>query len=326
MFNEKYELTSVDIKDNKKVAAHLGSLNRLESDIYYFTISQSKWGNLRDMLILLNLYRKRKKVVIHYHGGYYRQLYSRFGRLQRALNRRLLAKVDIMIVLSKSLESLFAGIVDSAKIRICENCIEDSQLIGEEAFAEKLNRLTDEERPLEVLYLSNFIRSKGYFDLLEAAKRLKGREIRFHFAGNFFRPEDETEFHAFVKTEGLEPLVRYHGVVTGERKKSLLERSDIFALPTYYPNEGQPISIIEAMGNGLAVISTAHAGIPDMVSGENGYLVGAQAPDEIASVLEAILQDRRPLPAMARANRSKILRNFKEADYLKRLEQIMDEV
>lgn len=326
LFNEKYEISHVDIKDNKKVASHMSRINRLDTDLFYFTISQSKWGNLRDMLILANLFRKKKKVVIHYHGGYFRELYSQFNPLQRAINKRLLSRVDIMIVLSKSLESLFAGIIDAAKIRICENCIEDSLLLNLQEYEAKIHRLMAGGKPLEVVYLSNFIKSKGYFDLLKAAEQLRDQEVCFHFAGRFFSRQDEEEFLSYIGQHGLQEKVFYHGVVTGEPKKRLLERCDIFALPTYYPNEGQPISIIEAMGNGLAIISTKHAGIPDIVSEENGFLVTPQSPEAIAGVISGLLRDRSDLRRMAGENRTKILRKYKEEDYLKRLELIIDEV
>ena len=43
---------------------------------------------------------------------------------------------------------------------------------------------------------------------------------------------------------------------------------------TRYPNEGQPISILEAMGNGMMIVTTEHAGIPDIVKdGVNGIVV-----------------------------------------------------
>ena len=42
---------------------------------------------------------------------------------------------------------------------------------------------------------------------------------------------------------------------------------------TRYPKEGQPISILEAMGNGMVIITTDHAGIPDIVKNEtNGFV------------------------------------------------------
>lgn len=47
----------------------------------------------------------------------------------------------------------------------------------------------------------------------------------------------------------------------------------VFAFPAGYPNEGQTITILEAMGNGMLVITTDHSGIPDIVKdGVNGIV------------------------------------------------------
>ena len=72
----------------------------------------------------------------------------------------------------------------------------------------------------------------------------------------------------------LEEYVTYHCIVGGEAKRKLLKECYIFALPTKDPNEGQPISILEAMGNGMLIITTDHAGIPDIVKdGINGLII-----------------------------------------------------
>lgn len=47
-----------------------------------------------------------------------------------------------------------------------------------------------------------------------------------------------------------------------------LAQADIFVLLS--ENEGLPISIIEAMRAGLAIISTNVSGIPELVSNDNG--------------------------------------------------------
>ncbi len=61
------------------------------------------------------------------------------------------------------------------------------------------------------------------------------------------------------------------------KRESCAEGMLYFALPTRYPNEGQPISILEAMGNGMFIITTDHAGIPDITVGtENGIVLKNQ--------------------------------------------------
>ena len=55
----------------------------------------------------------------------------------------------------------------------------------------------------------------------------------------------------------------------------------MLVLPTLYPWEGQPLSIIEAMACGTPVISTEHAGIPEeIIQGETGWMLAADKVDK----------------------------------------------
>lgn len=169
--------------------------------------------------------------------------------------------------------------IDDDKIFVVENCVDDQYLLTEQKVEEKLEALKG-KKVLHVLWLSNFIRSKGYPFVLEMAKVEKerveaGGERRFHFdfAGKFFEDSEKEYFESYIKDNKLEKYVTYHGVVDGEEKRNLLEECCVFALPTRYPNEGQPISILEAMGNGMFIITTDHAGIPDIVGNENGIVL-----------------------------------------------------
>ena len=49
-------------------------ISKSKADLFYFTISQTKGGNLRDLVIFKLLELQHKKCLIHLHGGYYRQL------------------------------------------------------------------------------------------------------------------------------------------------------------------------------------------------------------------------------------------------------------
>jgi glycosyltransferase involved in cell wall biosynthesis len=56
----------------------------------------------------------------------------------------------------------------------------------------------------------------------------------------------------------------------------MLEQAHVLVLPTWYPWEGQPLSIIEAMAYGTPVISTEHAGIPEqIVHNQTGWMLPA---------------------------------------------------
>ena len=111
---------------------------------------------------------------------------------------------------------------------------------------------------------------------LEKKRCQSGEEQKLHFdfAGKFFEESEKEFFFNYIKDNALEDFVTYHGVVSGDKKCELLKKCDIFTLLTTYPNEGQPISILEAMGNGMMIVTTNHAGIPDIVKdGVSGIVV-----------------------------------------------------
>lgn len=180
---------------------------------------------------------------------------------------------------------------------------------------------------LHILYLSNFIESKGYREMLElarmAAERGDGDKFVFHFAGKFFEPAEETYFKEH--TEGLRNVV-FHGVVGGQDKVDLLNQCHIFSLLSRYPNEGQPISILEAMGNGMAVITTDHAGIPEIASHDNGFACSKQSidVDEIYGYLLDCYEHREKLADVCMLNYQEVKAKYTERQYIDNMDKIFE--
>lgn len=324
----EFEFEKIDITNNKSFLKNLLKISKSKADLFYFTISQTKGGNLRDLVILKLLESQHKKCLIHLHGGHYRQLVDNdMAGWQRKANYKAIKKLAGAIVLSKSLKKIFEGMIDENKIFVVENCVDDQYLLTDQEIEEKLAKL-ENEKVIHVLWLSNFIRSKGYPFVLEMAKAEKkyveaGGEKRFHFdfAGKFFEESEREYFGRYVKKNGLEEYITYHGVIGGEKKRKLLKECYIFALPTRYPNEGQPISILEAMGNGMFIITTNHAGIPDIVKdGVNGIV---QKEEEKLS-LETF--DLKALNKICRHNRNIAQIYYTERKYIQNMRECFEEV
>ena len=72
--NGEFEFEKVDITNNKNFVKNLLKISCSKADLFYFTISQTRGGNLRDLVIFKLLELQHKKCLIHLHGGYYRQL------------------------------------------------------------------------------------------------------------------------------------------------------------------------------------------------------------------------------------------------------------
>lgn len=330
--NEKYAFSKVDITSNTSIITNLLAVLFSNSDLYYFTIAQTKGGNWRDLLFLKLLKLKNKRVLIHLHGGYYRNLIDNdCGEFQRKLNYKAIAKVSGCIVLSKSLTSIFEGMIESDKIYIVPNCADNEFMMSSENLELKLNCVLVQPI-LHVLYLSNFIETKGYKKVLELA--LKAREkgnkgIHFNFAGKFYKKEDEMNFISFIESNNLNDIVTYHGIVTGKAKIDLLKQCNIFILLTIYPNEGQPISILEAMGNGLAVITTNHAGIPDIVkNNKNGLVVDKNNIDLdlLSNYMLNCFVNRNYLSEICRNNFSTILNEYTESQYIANMDTVFTKI
>lgn len=327
----KYEFTKFDIKNNKLFLCRICQIISSKLDVYYLTISQSKFGNLRDLIIMKVVQMKEKKIIVHLHGGGFRNLLDNdFSNMQRKCNYKALSKVDVAIVLGESLKNIFENIVDENKIKVIKNCVDNEFILENNVFEEKIT-LFKKKKILNILYLSNFIEDKGYKSVLKLAKYINDREdnrFNFLFAGKFFNKKDKDTFFKYIDENNLGNIVKYKGIVFGDDKKELIKDSDYFMLLTRYKNEGQPISIIEAAANGLRVITTDHAGIKDILSNKEMVMCDKNeiSIEKIYGILCSEYDSRVELSVVLRKNRFKIIKEFSEKMYLKGIDRIFNNV
>ena len=324
---EKYHFSKIDITNNKRILQSLIALWNCKSDVVYFTPSQTRGGNLRDLLFLKLIQWRGKECVVHIHGGYYRKLVDEdIPGWQRRMNYHAVERLAGGIVLGHSLHGIFEGMLPDDKIFVCPNCVDEAYIAS--SIDEKMEGLK-RNGVLHVLYLSNFIASKGYREVLEMARMASdkgdGDKFVFHFAGKFFDPREEEYFNEVSK--GLGNVV-YHGVVGGKDKADLLSLCNLFVLLTRYPNEGQPISILEAMGNGMAVVTTDHAGIPEIASRKNGFVCNKDAIDlvKIMDYLKLCNSDRKYLSEICFHNYFTVKEKYSERQYISNMETVFEKV
>ncbi|MAM27954.1 MAG: glycosyl transferase family 1 [Flavobacteriaceae bacterium] len=90
--------------------------------------------------------------------------------------------------------------------------------------------------------------------------------------------------------------------------------------------EGTPVSILEASGAGLAVISTTHAGIPDVIVHEKtGLLCNERDADAMAQHMLQVLRHPDEAKAMGVAGKNHIAKNFSQKTHLEGLTTIIKE-
>lgn len=320
--NTTFVFDKINLTKNSRFLINIFKLLFSNADLYYLTISQSKVGNIRDLFLLLIVKAKKKKYVVHLHGGYYRKMVEEdLNWFQRRINYKFMNGATAAIVLGDSLKYHFQGMIPEKRIHVVPNCVDDAYLMGDRNFENKVKQV-EGEKTKHILYLSNMISTKGYLEVLKLAKYDTGGHFYYDFAGKFYSKSDEANFKNYIIKNHMQDRVVYHGIVMGNDKMELLKAGYIFMLPTWYPKEGQPISILEAMGNGLAIVSTKHAGIPDIVeNGVNGILLSRSYSFDELLVRMLSLNYRK----IAVANREKVLSEYTEQNYITQLLKIFSE-
>jgi glycosyltransferase involved in cell wall biosynthesis len=299
------------------------SFKAVRADVIYFTNSESVAGNLKDLLIFAVCWHKLDRIVIHLHGGEgMRVIMSRKYPLLRFINTFFLVRLGAVIVLGDRLKSIYEDVVHPSKLHAVPNFANDEFFVSTEVIVEKFANV----QPLRLLFLSNLLPGKGHVELLAALEYL-APEVRqllhVDFAGGFESPGDEAHFRKLA--ENLQGIsINVHGIVHGEQKQQLLSRAHLFCLPTYYPYEGQPISILEAYASGCAVMTTDHSGIFDTFTpGVNGLEVKPRSAESIAQAVEYALTHTQELFCNAINNYRQAQQQYRASAHVETLEKII---
>lgn len=282
-------------------------------DILYLSLSQTRLGLVRDAILLRLTEKKAGKVVAHLHGN---NLKNVLISLNPALKRFVvpaLNRIESGIALSRNLAFNFMGL--PAHVAVVPNGIDRDYFSNGEITSARSGVRSG--LPFRILYLSNLMETKGFAPLIQATADLlcDGYPVELWLAGQLYdRPLfDQTMEEAGAA--GCTDKITYLGTVTGTRKKQLLRDADVMVLPTTYPIEGQPISIIEGMASGLPIISSAQGAIPELIEG-SGIVLRTINRETLAAAIRRLLADRSLYQQYSQTGRHRFLNNYTLDQYI----------
>jgi glycosyltransferase involved in cell wall biosynthesis len=257
----------------------------------YIVTSSSSSGHLKDYLILKHASPVTDNVFAFIQNGNYDTIFDKTWHKKKT--EKFLTMINKMVFLSKGLQNKVIKHIPIEQTTIIRNSIDKAVVFSDEEIQTKVDSYTGSH--VRLLYLSNMNPTKGYMDLGNALRILKEENVQFNFKADFigeWLSEDQRKsFEHFVKEHNLIDHVTIHGKVNDREKlKEFLRESSIFILPTYFPKEAQPVSIIEALNAGTPIISTYHASIPEYVEDDyNGYLVEKKSPESIVVAIKKLV-------------------------------------
>jgi colanic acid/amylovoran biosynthesis glycosyltransferase len=154
---------------------------------------------------------------------------------------------------------------------------------------------------VEVLCVGRLAPAKGQMILLRAIRQLlsEGANIRCRLIGD---GPDGARLREFAALEVAAGSIVFEGALNHDRVHGFLEQADIFVLPSFA--EGVPVALMEAMSMEVPCVSSAVAGIPELIRHSvDGLLVSASDHEQLASAIRTLVGDpdyRRRLGAAGR--------------------------
>ncbi len=280
-------LTDVERVSAGKLAADAGTVARLAlaaarrgatRPVIYFTPSQGGAAVLRDVAVARVARLAGIPLVAHVHGCGWLDARAR-GGWQAPLMLDALRGCATVICLG---ESYARRMRDATGLRCVgvNNGVAAPVGVGVKVVSAKV----------ELLYLSNLIRSKGLWTAALALRELRARGVaaRLRCAGAWSRDDERVDFMRDFAAELAAGTVELVGFAEEEAKARLLAEAHVFVLPTEYPPEGQPLSLIEAMAAGVVPVTTTQGGIPDLL-GEGFEELASPAHRDAGAVADTIV-------------------------------------
>ena len=260
-----------------------------------FHIHTASFGStFRKRLYLKVVKRAKKKAIVHIHGAKYLIFYGNLSEKRKKMVVDFLKSADMVVALSDDWKEKFE------KTFGLTNCVSLPNGIDVEEFSEAV--CPPEDHINSFLLLGRLGERKGVYDLINAVETALKTNPELHvvLAGD----GEIDKVKSLIAQKKLESHIAVPGWVDPKGKIELLKKCSTVVLPSY--NEGLPMSVLEGMASGKAIISTTVGAIPEVVKPENGILI---TPGDVKALSEALVKlstDAKAVRQMSKANIEKI--------------------
>lgn len=250
------------------------------------------------LFMALKMYRNRKKYNNRVYYHLHNEIGHCFGCGKEILSAKRILGVSQFVtnMLDRCLqETEHERLLDIQK-SVLRNCI-DTELFNpnnastQRSGAQWKKKLGIQTEELVFLFSGRLTREKGVEELLEAFMKADLPHSRLVIVGSFFfnsiiASPFESKVHAMAEKAGKK--IVFTGFVEYEDMPGLYAMADICVMPSIWEDPA-PLSVIESMASGRALISTYSGGIAEYANTDCAILLQRDANLEIN--LEAALKE-----------------------------------
>jgi len=321
-------------------SAWVKAMRALRSDgVTHVGLGQTRFALMRDgaSLLAANLLRLDAQAIVSLNGSLF--MHWSYGSVQaRVLRRVARAARYVTVVGPGQREQMVKLGIPPGKVVWVDNTCEFAPTTLDEC----VRKHTDTETgPLRVLYLSNLLETKGYPEFVRAIDCLGDRSdlpVEATLCGPVIRMDDDVlfastdEVRSWLESQILHAngssrvRLRWIEGAYGEDQEALFRQAHVFVLPTWYPVEAQPLTILEALASGCTVVTTRVGEIPSTVSEETGVFLDDTSPETIAQVIADLYHDPERRTRLALNGLDLFRERFSYERHIDRWEQILTEL
>lgn len=180
---------------------------------------------------------------------------------------------------------------------------------------------------IQISFIGALHKNKGIYILCETANILSEKNIPFkmNIVGEWKNSMDKEVISQYIKHHKLDSKIIFHGLKHGDDKWDILKNTDLYLFPSY--NEGQPISILEALAFGIPVIASNVGAIPDTIkNNENGFIICEQDAKLYAEKILFVIENPKLFNKISARNLKSYKDRFTVDNYCKSVETWLNNV
>jgi glycosyltransferase involved in cell wall biosynthesis len=307
---EKIRLSTDEIWRNVRiVGAFVGVLLSYRAHLVHINCSLSPQGIARDWLCGGLARLLGRKLVVNYRGDVADFSLRGWGGLGRFFLKNLAQMAHMNLVLNQSSYDALGALEPGAAICKFPNFV----LLTE-------TEITTREHLEEwrVLFVGGIAPAKGIGTILALARRLEN--VCFWLVGSPVEHAQE-----IVRELDMLPNVRILGQQDNSKVRQLMREVDVYLFPSH--SEGFPISVAEAMAEGLPVVASKVGAIPDMIDvGKGGVLCDVGDVESFCEALVYLRDNREVSVEMGCYNARKVEMEYEYSVVIRRLCELFSQL
>lgn len=239
------------------------------------TTTSGNLGTLRDYVLNRICHKHGIKTIMHCRYGCIPEDYVKKGFWGWLLRKTMHEFDQVWVLDSRSEAALKIDPLMTNKVYLTPNSIEVP-----------LECDLSPKSYKKIAFVGNLLPVKGLYELVEAVTKIQS-DIKLYIAGP--GRDNVIEKVKTIAGDNLDKNIKLLGKLPNDKAVDLIKSVDMIALPTYYPSEAFPISILEAMSRGKMVISCPRAAIKDMLTAVDGKPCGILVREKsVNDIVDAI--------------------------------------